>query len=800
MPVLLKKLLYLTIGIVCLLPPIAQPDQGEALDLIKPAFGRLDTINPASGGAHIEITSISHNAKTIGLYKKFELTFTLSESYSNPFDTDIVDIMVTFTKPDGNSVDVPAFFYQEYDENSSGYFVNGRDLCWKVRFTPSQLGAYAIDQITIIDHNGTNVIDPEVAFTCIESDEKGIIRVDSRNPYYMRYDNNEPYIPIGHNVGWWNENGTDQWEDTFASMGSVGENWVRIWMTHFYQGTVLEWRSNKQYYDGVGILSLPIAWKLDRIVESCEQNGISMQLTLQHHGQFSTNVNPNWNDNPYNIVHAATDGGFLDDPADFFTDEEARRITKYKYRYIIARWGYSSAILTWELFNEVQYTNGWENNRASVVDWHNEMASYIKSVDSFDHLVTTSSDKSGFEDIWSHENMDVIQVHYYGSYTISFFDETFNRLSSYNKPVIMGEFGSFNHNNPDEGRLVLHNGIWSAFHVNSTGNLWWWDIFIEQYNCYDEFIALSVYAEGEDPAAYNFSKADINTPDLPLWASASPGLSDFLAVSTQTVFTIQPDGSVPGIGNLSQWLHGSTKSDYRSDPTFNLQMQQAGSLLIHIDSTADWCNNSLRVLVDSSEIFSSTYPAGSNNFVIEVPIPAGQHAVQIENTGRDWFNISNYEFKENGKDEQGYLRFLGLSGDDHAYIWIYDIGSQKGETPYGTFCDVKFVLNGLSEGYYTIEAYETRGDGGIIDISEAYCKNDELIIDLPDFTKDIAVKIKPLCSLVGFDDLAVFCEQWLQEGLGLGADLNDSNNVDLKDYSIFADYWLGCRSAKWPLK
>ncbi len=770
---LLKSKLYVLAGIVLLLPVIA--------------------------AAQTEITSISQNSGTIGQYEKFELTFTLSETYSNPFDTYIVDIMVTVTKPDGNSVEVPAFFYQEYDETAGGDFINGRDPCWKMRFAPSQLGTFAINQITIIDLNGTNVIDPEITFTCIESDEKGIIRLDPRSPYYMRYENNEPYLPIGHNVGWLDQDGSDQWEDTFTSMGSVGENWVRTWMTHFYQGTVLEWRSNKQYYGGVGNLSMPIAWRLDRIIESCKQNGIAMQLVLQHHGQFSTSTNANWDDNPYNIIHAATDGGFLEYAEDFFTDPEARRITKYKYRYIIARWGYSAAILTWELWNEVQYTDGWQNNQPSVVTWHDEMANYIKSIDPFNHLVTTSSDKPGFENIWSLDNIDVIQVHYYGSYTISFFDETFYRLDSYNKPVLMGEFGDYNHSDPVEGRLVLHNGIWSAFHVNSTGNLWWWDILIEDYDCYGEFIALSVYTEGEDPAAYNLSRAEVNTPDLPLWASATPGLSDFWAESTQTVFTIQPDGSVPGIGNLSQWLHGSTKEEVRSDPTFNLQMQETGVLKIHVDNTADWCDNSLRVLVDSSEIFSSTHPADSNNFVIEVPIPAGQHAVQIENTGLDWFNISNYEFIEQGAGDQGYLRFLGLAGDDHAYIWVYDVGSQKGETPYGTFYDVNFVLNGLSDGYYTVDTYATRGSGGIIDSNEAYCENDELIIELPDFEKDIAVKVKPLCT-VNFYDLETFCSQWLQTGSGLEANLDGLGLVDFRDFSFLAEYWLQPCPNDWPIE
>ena len=178
----------------------------------------------ATTAAQSEIVSISQNATTIGLYQKFELSFTLSEDYDNPFDPDIIDITATFIQPDGNSVTISAFFFEQYDENSQGYFINGGNPCWKVRFAPFQLGTYLINKITITDHNGTNIINPEITFTCIESDKKGIIRLDGRNPYYLRYDNNEPYIPIGHNVGWLNENGTGKWEDTFEKMHNVGEN------------------------------------------------------------------------------------------------------------------------------------------------------------------------------------------------------------------------------------------------------------------------------------------------------------------------------------------------------------------------------------------------------------------------------------------------------------------------------------------------------------------------------------------------------------------------------------------------
>ena len=64
------------------------------------------------------------------------------------------------------------------------------------------------------------------------------------------------------------------------------------------------------------------------MVEGAEKNDIYFQLVLQHHGQYSSasgykyshNVNPNWEQNPYNVKN----GGFLKNPEDFFTDPQAR--------------------------------------------------------------------------------------------------------------------------------------------------------------------------------------------------------------------------------------------------------------------------------------------------------------------------------------------------------------------------------------------------------------------------------------------------------------------------------------------
>ncbi|MHC4509391.1 MAG: hypothetical protein ACYTAO_10610 [Planctomycetota bacterium] len=117
------------------------------------------------------------------------------------------------------------------------------------------------------------------------------------------------------------------------------------------------------------------------------------------------------------------------------------------------------------------------------------------------------------------------------------------------------------------------------------------------------------------------------------------------------------------------------------------------------------------------------------------------HRMQMVQQALQLFNISSYEFVNT---TEGCLEFIGLSGVDHAYIWVHDVGSRYGKTAYGTFSDVSAVLLGLDDGFYIVEFHETRGPGGIIQTNNVPSKAGKLLLALPDFNKDIAVKVKPL--------------------------------------------------------
>ena len=631
--------------------------------------------------------------------------------------------------------------------------------------------------------------------------KKGFIIVDSNQHDFLKYSNGDTRINIGQNIAW-NNGGIYGWNNYLVKMHNAGANWVRLWSCTYGSdmGVALEWLPGlygTTYFQGCGKPSLQTSLRMDRYVEIAEQNNVAIQFALQHHGQFSTDTDSDWANNPYN---SANPGGFLPDPCKYFTDANAIKYTKNKYRYIVARWGYSPAIYAWELFNEVQWTNGWKTQPATVVAWHSTMASYIRSIDAFKHPVTTSSNGSGFENLWNLPDINLVENHYYGGDTIRTFEQTAMTLADFNKPVLMAEFGLGG--NPEgttqpepyatqlkEG-LEMHNGIWSAFFAKSSAHLWWWDNYIDPCNLYSVYTPLSIYDANENLADCNLIVAQRAASGSEAYF-ASPVLTDWGAVTTQFDFYLQSD-YFPGMGNLSQWLQGSWQPTLKSDPNFHLTMATAGALKIHVQQVSASGTNSLAVLVNGKTVFSSSYTDGSTNFIITVPLSAGQQTVQVKNTGQDWFEISSYEFAPNNVSPLGSM---GLVSKQRGYFWIYDTNSQYGLINNGTFHDEPVIAKGLSDGLYNVYVYATRDSGGIINSGTANSVAGQLSYTLPDFTKDIAVKVT---RIVNFRDFAAFAVQWQQTGSNIGADLNYDGKVDFTDFSILASYWMDSSPANWP--
>jgi len=444
------------------------------------------------------------------LHAKTEGVFQLTKTYSNPFDPDIVKVDAEITRPDGTSYIMPAFYYIKSTPNDAGLWVNDPNVQhWMVRFTPQQEGTYQV-VIHLEDEDGQFTSETHEVLVG-PSQNKGFVYNDPDLKNFYRHSTGEHYLPIGENVAWSNKaDKIADYHDHISLLGTNNANMMRYWTVTFASQS-LEGRDGYSYYEGIGRYSQQAAGLLDSVFELCAENDIQIMLTMYQHGILSENVNPNWNLNPYNTAN----GGYLNKPAEFFGNELAKTHTRNLFRYYIARWGYSTNLFAWEFFNEVDLTGEHGNNPPSWVDdvvaWHEEMAIFMKNLDPYQHITTTSI--SGWlghplvAPLGQSNELDLFQFHTYGdNVTQSLLNYYSNMQGITDLPLMCGEFGK---SGLAETGDEVRNAKWVTYFNLFPSLHWYWDKAITE-GWYDYFAPMAAYFEDVDlvaqgnPTAFSF--------------------------------------------------------------------------------------------------------------------------------------------------------------------------------------------------------------------------------------------------------------------------------------------------------
>ena len=685
-----------------------------------------------------EIVSIEVFENSIGKYEKFEVDVDLNASYTNPYDSQDINLSALFISPSGMKLLVPGFLYSGVvDGNKIS------DAVWKVRFSPDEVGEW--EYIVIVKNRYGEKKSKIKKFKCVSSSNKGNIRVSKSNPRYFEFDNGEFYYPVGHNVCWASPV-EYRYNRYFKDMQTNGENWSRVWMCSW--GVALEWKDGKSLYEGLGKYNLRNAKRLDKIIELADKYGIYIQLVINNHGQLSKEINAEWKDNPYN----AKNGGPCKKPEDFFINQKAKRLFKNRLRYIIARWGYAPNILAWELFNEVDLTNKYKETK--VCDWHKEMAEFVKKADPFGHLVTTSFGRKVGYKIWELSLIDFTQVHSYSTNLVEEIDYWVNDLAGkFNKPTFGAECGNDSQRGTIERRedpkgIHLHNAIWSSLISPSAGTAmyWWWDTYIKDNYLYHHFKILSNFMLGEDLRNLNLEKSKFQieyiSGDL-----AELELTPFLDWRTSTFdeFIVTNEGIISNIEGFSRYIQGEFHQKMRISPVFYVDYPKGGNFTINVNGVSK-AGAKIAIYVDGSLKLEDTLSfLGERENIIRpytVEIPAGKHRIKVINNGADWFRIRNIILS-------GYispLRAKGVQDGKYGFFWFQNRANRVENFKRGIellpILGAKVTLKGFLDGDYIVEYWDTY-KGEIIKKEIIQSNNGRFVLMLPSFTKDIACKIKP---------------------------------------------------------
>ena len=444
-----------------------------------------------------------------GLYEKFEITFTLDKDYDNPFDPAQIDARAEGASPSGRAYEVPAFYYQEFDrELVEGVetFTPTGDPVWKVRLAPLEKGTYSWS-LKAVDADGRAASD-ERSFESIDNGSKGFVRVDPDNQHYLALDSGDSYVALGFNADWSNSPaGGFDLEHYWNLIAQGGGNWTRLWMSPYGPGYTIEWNQNHPsgFYHGLGRYNMQAAYRLDALLDAADQMGMRVQIALNHHSAFETSMWSSWADNPFN----AANGGPLEHSMEYFTNPAANDYADRRLRYTVARWGYSTAVFAWELWNEVDLITGYD---ASVVAaWQADKSRLIRSMDPDGHLITTSYSVPfmiPFLQDWDPATIDVSQRHAYLYVNLVPILLGTGGYWNLNMPSIQGEIGidaMGEWDKKDYRGMSLHNSIWACLASGMAGGAmnWWWDGVVDQYQLWSLNLVPSMFLEGEDMSVFD---------------------------------------------------------------------------------------------------------------------------------------------------------------------------------------------------------------------------------------------------------------------------------------------------------
>ena len=423
--------------------------------------------------------------------KLFEIEIERVPLQGNPFNPEELAVDAKVFTPDGKTLALAGFYYEKYEMSNDSLLIGEKkgEGTFRVRFSPPTEGSYKMDISLSI--NGEVCSSQNICFDVADSDEKGYLRIEPKRRQMFQFDNGEIYVPIGQNLCTTAQPHDkadifSYYSDHLTKMADNEANYIRLWLSPFSMGL---YTCGLAPDDFSGRMSH--AFALDSIIELMEKLGIYCSFTIWQHIYFSRFFFPMWHECPFNTDN----GGYLSEPSYFFTNERAKKDAKKYLRYVAARWGHTQNIFCYEMFSEI---DGCETDEKSALEWHEEMMAYLREIDIYKHITTTSTANTA-SDIMRNKMFDFI---YYHTYTNDFIKELrikqTDSFNTFGKPVIYGEMGITGNAAYlyDPQMISFHQANWAGVMISGSGTAmnWWWDKLDEE-NKYYEFRGISRFSK-----------------------------------------------------------------------------------------------------------------------------------------------------------------------------------------------------------------------------------------------------------------------------------------------------------------
>jgi hypothetical protein len=734
--------------------------------LLGPAWA-ADNVVPLASSGTLAISDMSVSKTQVARYETVEITFRMEGQWQNPFDPEEVRVDAVFTAPDGSQAMVPVFFYQEYRRTVS----NGRESyqregepCWKARFTPYQRGKYTC--VLKAKNAGREIAAEAPAFVCTAASAgHGYLRISRNNPLYFEFEDGTPFCAVAMDKAL---GPVVQYQRVYDRFAGVGGNFNRLFLTHsnfnIMERVVATGRPDK----GVGKLNLEYCWCVDQVLELGERLGVYHMLTLTNQTNFRTD-NGGWSANVYNVQN----GGFLKTPGEYFTDERAQRVFENLLRYAAARWGASTSVFSWDLWNEASAAEGF--NAKIAAQWHQRMARSLRAVDQVKHVIHTNfGNLNSYAEVDGLPEMELVSTNIYAVKDIAQISEVWTKrlIEQFHKPYMLTEYG-IGHNMSSGGyaphdpeRVMVHDGLWSPLLSGSagTGMAWDWNwLDDEHFYRYIQAVAQVVKDipfsrrtwRAVQVQAFEFADAARPSYYADTFIEGFPGNYAFPPEArNRETFTVLENGRLDRQDLLYARLENRPSGQARAK-SFQVSYPVDGQFIVYVPEFdgASKLPPRLTVSVDGNVLReqelgpngpAEQFDARAYYQKYPIKIPVGGHTIRVANTGggsmTTAFALTNY-VRRNGPN----LEVRGLQTDDYLLLWLKHpefnwmyrrMGLQPEEQPAG-----RLTLRDVPDGKWEAQWMDTV-EARLVGQETVTSRDGILVVRTPPTAKSVVMRLQ----------------------------------------------------------
>lgn len=392
----------------------------------------------------------------------------------NPYNTRDLLVSAELSGPGDKKYLAHGFYYEEYKKDliQNKWIRDTTSFDMRLRFTLPEAGHYTVRIRT--QSKNFRTLETEFELDVMTSDDPGYLQVGSNGKHLSFMETGKSFYGVGQVIPWtdWEE-----WEkadlassprkfeeihNALRSMDNAQGNFTRFVAAPWFMQ--LEWEALGNYQPKMGQ-----AWEFDRIVESCEEMNIYflfcalMQSPLVSRSDDKEYILPRirwetycYNDNDQTPAEVAAEAPIgIDEPIEFFSNVRAIQHTKDYFRYLIARYGYSTSLAGWQLVSEVDETVEYRDevkdgvtvdhseNRTHVRNWTRTMSEFIHGELRDPHLISIAmiNGKGYSKTFWDPDLFDLENIDFFGFHDYVFEQESgkgkiLNRNLLYRYPTV----------------------------------------------------------------------------------------------------------------------------------------------------------------------------------------------------------------------------------------------------------------------------------------------------------------------------------------------------------------------------